>query len=312
MQEKPHRLLDRDTARADAQRIFGKHLEALRDIVNYGSNLIPRAYASGKEQLADLVVCSVLLKQVVGMTDAVEALLSEGTAQGAHLPARAAFEASLYLEWMLVSDTANKAAHYYVANVRHERMWAQRAIKGTDEQLRFKVIQDTLGYDLNEVHPELEKAASALKDETDQILAQKEFAPIEAAFIQWRKQSKRKHDPNWYQLLGLQNLREIAGTLKRLPEYELLYSAGSRIVHAAAYKDHVRLGQKQATLKPIRNLEGVSILLSLVYGVAFRTYQRVLGFYRPDELKALSKKYAEDWRQLIQGVPTLKITYDKK
>jgi hypothetical protein len=307
--EKPHRLLDRETARADAQRIFGKHLEVLRDLVNYGSNLIPRAYASSKEQLADLVVCSVLLKQVVGMTDSVEALLTEGTALGAHLPARAAFEASVYLEWMLVSDTANKAAHYYVANVRHEKMWAQRAIKGTDQQLHFKVVQDTLGYDLNEVHPELEQAAIALKDETDQILAQKEFAHIEAAFVE--RKGNKKHDPNWYVLLGPKNLREIADTLKRLPEYELLYSAGSRIVHAAAYKDHVKLGQKQATLKPIRNLEGISTLLSLVYGVAFRTYQRVLGFYRRDELPALSKKYVEDWRQAIQAVPNLTIKYDK-
>src|SRR5690349_613502 len=110
--EQPHALLDREAAIRDVARALGKHLELLRDMTNYGSNLVVRAYHSSPMGMSDLVVCGVLLKQVVAMLDSVEVLLSAGTAHGAHLPARAAFEASAYLEWILVSDSDRKARCY--------------------------------------------------------------------------------------------------------------------------------------------------------------------------------------------------------
>jgi hypothetical protein len=105
---------------------FKPQLDLLVQMTNYASNLVLRAYSSkrSKKELHDLIVCHVLLKQVAVMLDSIEILAKAGAIPAAWVPARVAFEASLYLEWMLQADGPEKAAYYYVANVRAEKVWA--------------------------------------------------------------------------------------------------------------------------------------------------------------------------------------------
>ena len=138
MPESPHpAILNREEAKGHTHEHFAPQLVLLRDLANYGSNLVIRAFASSPKKMADVVLCGVLLKQIVAMLDAVEVLLSAGVAQAAYLPARAAFEASLYMDWILVGDSERKAQCYIVSNFRDERKWASRAINGTPEEVEL-------------------------------------------------------------------------------------------------------------------------------------------------------------------------------
>src|ERR1700761_5313965 len=122
MPEHPHAgLLDRLRSIELIQTHYGPQLELLTQMVNYGSNLIPRAFASSSKGLADVIVCYGLLKQFVCMLDAMDILLRAGSVHASFVPGRAAFEASVYLQWMLVSDLQKKATHYYVGNLRSEK-----------------------------------------------------------------------------------------------------------------------------------------------------------------------------------------------
>lgn len=115
MPESPHpAILNREEAQGHAREHFSPQLALLRDLANYGSNLVIRAFNSSPKKMEDAVICGVLLKQIVAMLDAVEVLLSAGVAQAAFLPARAAFEASLYLDWILLGDSERKAQCYIV------------------------------------------------------------------------------------------------------------------------------------------------------------------------------------------------------
>ena len=97
MREIPHQgILNREESQAVVEKRLTKQVELLQDLANYGSNLVIRAYDSSPKKMAEIVVCGVLLKQVVAMIDASEVLLSAGCSHATFLPARTAFEASIY------------------------------------------------------------------------------------------------------------------------------------------------------------------------------------------------------------------------
>ena len=133
--EKPSQaILGIDEAQKAVDEHFKDQVLLLRDLADYGSNLVLRSFNSSDKQMGAMITCGVLLKQIVAMLDAIHILASVGAVRAAFLPARAAFEASIYLDWMLFSDTQKKARYYMVSNYRDERLWANRTIKGTSEE----------------------------------------------------------------------------------------------------------------------------------------------------------------------------------
>lgn len=308
MLEKPHPIiLNRDEPRAVAEQHFSKQTELLRDIVNYGSNLIVRAFQSSPKKMSETVVCGVLLKQIVAMVDAVEVLLVSGCGHASFLQARTAFEASIYLDWILLADSERRATRYIVANFRDERLWAARVISGTEEEAIFSRIANTLGLDVHANRPTLALDANNHLIEVNRILAQPELQPIDQEFT--AKRARKKRDPQWYQLDGLDSFKQVADKVGRLPEYEFFYSKGSQVSHTGTYKDHIRFFDGQVRFKPIRHLADFNMLLNFVVSICLGTYMKVLKQYRPGELEAFSKKYLEDWRDPFQNVVSLKCEF---
>jgi hypothetical protein len=311
MREKPLAgILNREEAAKHADEHFRDQIALLRDLADYGSNLVVRAFNSSQKDLAAIVVCGVLLKQVVAMLDSVYALVSAGMVHAAFLPARAAFEASMYLDWVLFSDTERKATAYIVSNFRDERLWAQRAIKGTPEATVFESISKSFGLDIHARRPTLAGDAKKHLAEVNRILAQKEFAAMDKEF-NLAKGKKKKYDLEWYQLCRAKSIRQVAEQAGRLGEYEFFYAKGSQITHTASYKDHIRFTKGQVVhFKPIRHLREIDTLLNFTVATALRTFQHTLKFYRYGELPAFSKKYVEDWRNPFLSVK--KVTYNSE
>ncbi len=307
MLEKPHpAILNRDEPIAVAAEHFAKQTALLRDLANYGSNLIIRAFDSSPKKMAEVVVCGVLLKQGVAMVDAVEVLLTAGCGHASFLPARTAFEASIYADWILQADSEKRATRYIVANFRDERLWTARVTPGTVEEAAFTQIANNLGLDIHAKRPTLAADATTHLAEVDRILAQPELLAVDLEFTAARR--KRKRDPEWYELDGLSSIRQIADKVQRLPEYEFFYSKGSQVAHTGSYKDHIRFSSGQVRFKPIRHLADVNMLLNFVVSNCLATYKRVLSQYRPGELDAYARKYREDWREPFQNVVV--VNYD--
>jgi hypothetical protein len=194
----------------------------------------------------------------------------------------------------LFSDTDRKAKCYIVSNYRDERSWAFKVIQGTPEEAAFGQLAKSIGLDIHAKRPTIASEAKKHLAEVNQILAQADFKAIDAEFD--NKRGKRKIDPEWYELVGAKSIRQVADAVGRLVEYELFYSKGSQITHSASYKDHICFTKSRVHFKPIRHLEGIDVLIIFTVCIAIRLFQSVLGYYRPDELKAFSEKYKEDWR----------------
>ena len=303
MKEIPHKaILNREEAKSAAEKYYSKETEILRDLVNYGSNLTVRAFESSPKQIVEVVICGILLKQIVAMVDAAEVLVSSGCGHASFLPARTAFEASIYIDYIFDSDSERRANRYFVGNFRDQRLWASRVIPGTKEEISFTKLSQILGLDIQAHQPGLAAEAKISLAEVEKKLAHPMYAKINQEFITARGSKNR--DNNWYELDGLNSLRKIAEKIGRLPEYEFIYSKGSQVTHTRKYKDHVLFEDEQVRFKTIRHLEDFGLLLSFIVSICVQTYRRIVERYRPGETLAFTKKYLEDWHDpLMNAVP---------
>jgi len=304
MSEPPHPVLhNRKEAAEFVAQHYTPQLNLLTEMVNYASNLIPRAFNSSGKQMRDLMVCFGFLKQFASMLDAAEVLLRAGAVHASFVPARVAFEASIYLEWLLVSDGEKKANYYYVGDIRKERVWGLRAQKATLESSDFLKEIGKIGIDIATNQPGLSADGVKHVANVERILARPEYVGINAAFDAFKKQKGMKHEPEWYKVLGKRSIKDIARELQRLPEYVIYYQQASQVTHSASYKDQLKFKSKGVSAQPLRNLADIHTAFNYGFTTAMHAFHRVLAFYRPDELLAFSLMYATDWRSAFVNIP---------
>lgn len=294
-------ILDRERHKEDARRIYSKQIELLVDLANYGSNLIVRAFDSSKKQLDDVIVICVLLKQVVSMLDSVEVLVSHGIVNPASLQTRCAFEASLYIDFILAGDSEQKARYYYVANLRNKRLWESRYIRGSGDREAFSHVFEYLEGYMAPENPKLVAEINKDIEDIERVLKQDNFVNINEKYEKMRVK-KKKEEAFWYKAYGVQSLRQIAKMVGRLAEYEIFYPAGSEVTHSTSYREHVRFHEGMITFEPIRKLEGADSVLQNIMGIALSSYKSILKYYRSGELSHFKRKYLQDWRDGFQNI----------
>lgn len=312
MKEKEFKLIiDRERHERDAKQYLSKHIELLIDLVNYGSYLIPRVFDASNKKLADIVVIGILLKQVISMMDAVEVLISKGAVSAAILHTRTAFEASLYIDWILKGESDKKAKYYYVSNLRNQRLWALRFKRGTKEEQIF-----------SEAFQHLEKYIETIDIKDIEIKAGEELAKINALLAQNRwneidkefeeKKKGRGVEVYWYKMFGIGSIRQLAKEVGRLAEYDLFYTRSSEIMHSASYRDHIQFGKGTVTFEPIRQLKDINLVLRFITLTAIVCYISILKHYRYGELSHFRRKYKQDWRDEFLNIPNISYNLQTK
>jgi hypothetical protein len=301
-------IIDRDRQENDVKQHFSKHIELLIDFVNYGSNLIPRVFDSSRKKLDDIIVILVLLKQVLSMVDAVEVLVSKGTVTQANMPARTAFEASLYIDWILKDDTERKAKYYYVSNLRSQRLWALRLKTGTVEKeaftKQFQYLEKHIKFD---DMAGIEKQAEEELEKIEDHLNKPNLNSINSEFEK-KKIKNTGAEAYWYRLLGVNSIRQLAVEVGRLGEYDLFYSRSSEVTHTASYRDHVQFNKGAVIFEPIRQLRDINFILRFITLTTISTYVAILKHYRHGELKSFINKYKRDWREAFLHIPSVTYT----
>ncbi len=294
-------LLDRDRTLADVNEHLQPWVRLIRDITNYGTNLVPRCMASSGKKLEDAIVLATLLRQAVAMLDGIEILLSNGAVYVSNLQRRALFESSIYIDWILESDTEKRAAYYYVHNLRRMRIWASRSQPGSPEWQEFSSVVNDFRI---RIHDEVRDSDKTKVLEIDRALSQPKYSAINKEFDELRR--GKRYDSSWYAPLlhrGQRNLGAISRVVGRESQYRLLYSGASEVMHASNYGHHVKFADGKLTLFPIRLLQGFEIVLSFSLSTAIHTYMTVLKKYRPDELSNFGRKYLENWQNEFRNMP---------
>jgi hypothetical protein len=304
MKEKPYpEILDRHMVHVHLQEHFGGTFELAREIVDYGSNLIPRSFVSSDRHIHDIVIIGALLQHAVTMLDAVEILVSQGAVYAAFVQARSLFETRLYISWILQKDTVRRAHQYFVWHRRDELLWAKRAIPGTPEHTKFRKACAGLLTNPN-VEKDVQEAATQVEEIT-RILADVDFREINAEFDRLKKPDK-DHDVHWYQPWGPNSLSDMASRLGLSGEYVVFYTLFSKATHCSGFRRHVNIEKNGLYFQPIRHPEGISTVLNISLSYAIDIYRMVLERYRSDELPAFSRKYQKEWQSRFRNIPTEK------
>ena len=212
------------------------------------------------------------------------------------------FEASVYIEWMLAGDRENKAAYYYVHNLRRLRLWAMRVQSGTTESASFKEIMDKAGLPLDGT---LGDEGKSQVREIDRVLSQARFVTIRDEFLDWKKQNRRR--PSWYSPLGVTDLRNMAIKVNKEPLYVFIYGPGSEVMHASNYGQHIQFQSGRITFYSIRHPKDFSKTVRLTATIAIDILMKILREYREGECSRFGQKYVEKWQHAFRNIPELKI-----
>jgi hypothetical protein len=256
MKELPHNiLLDRDLYSALVKEHFSDSLSLLEELVNYGSNLIPRCFDSSEKKLHDVVILINFVKQAVSLLDSIHILASKGATTSCFLSLRSLFEINIYLDWIFKKDTERRGSLYFVWELRNQLFWFMSYKKGSREHDVHKIdMRDTgIGADLKGLDQEFVDAEiQSLKEKLSTL----ECAEINREFDNMKKEKLR--DRNWYVPEGINNFREMARNVGKEGKYKVFYLSYSAFTHGLTFNKQVRFSDHRVVFEPIRNLTGIS------------------------------------------------------
>ncbi len=294
MSDSHKHVLDREAAIEHAGK-FNKSLSLLNEIIDYGTNLILRAYKDSPKDEKAACLIFVFLRQFLVHLDGVAILLSSGNTNTARLQLRSLWEISIVVQWILAKDTESKIRHFLVANFRKEKQAHSIAMSESPEAKKYPNLADFLNAS--------EKLVKRIPDQMrflKEYLAQHDLAPIDAKFEKYYLE--RDYDEDWYVVYGRPSvsrisLRKIAKDVGRENEYRL-YSYYSQEAHGSDLWRCIKLRPgKESTMTPLRDASETNDVLVVAVPLAARLYEMILMEYRPNEATDNFQRKLKEWKQ---------------
>ena len=303
------KLLDRDFARVAAKELIDLACPVLRELVNHGTNVFMRCQAETRDGQEDehLPIFSLYL-HVLEMTDGIEELLRASCVNPAVPLVRSSFEAVLAMEYILEGDYRRRAFAWMVGYAHTRLDSYERFDPSTRKGKGFAqaIANDKV---LNQISfpPEVDPKRAA--DSMRQLLAKPQYQEAEANY-QGCKKGKKGGAPQWFSLFGgPSNLRDLAISLRRGAEYEILYRQWSAVAH----------GHDVSRFLVPADTGGEASIYSLRHAkellqVAFYAAHNMLGAtealirkFRPGEKDSLARWYIREVRAPLQKLPRIQV-----
>lgn len=296
------KLLYREYAKVDAKELIDLACPLLRELVNHGTNVFMRCQAEAHDGQADehVPIFSSYL-HVLEITDGVEELLSESCVNPAVPLVRSSFEAVLGIKYILERDYRRRAFAWMVGYAHAKLDFYERFDPATSKGKSFAeaIADDEV---LNQINLPPEADPKAAADNMRQLLAKPQYQDAEAEYQQRKKRMKRV--PQWWFSLfgGPSNLRDLAISLRRGAEYEILYRQWSAIAHGLDVARFLapRDTAGEASIYSLRN--GKELPQIALYAATYMldaTRALILRF-RPGERESLGRWYLRDVRTPFQ------------
>lgn len=300
-------ILDRSLFRVQIKEAFSEQINLLEQIVNYGTNLVPRCYNSSDRKIKDIVAVLSFLKHAVTSLDAISILSREGSTLSCFPHIRSLFEIDLYLRWIFQKNYDRRGTAYFVWNIRRKRYWARCYLNGTAEQTAHSAHME--GALLENVSvPYNQKEIQKVVDHETARLSNPELASVNDLF-----ESRMAHsgkDVEWYKPFGVNSIRDMAKQLGDEGTYKVFYTKYSQLTHGQSFEQqlHFDTANSVVVFDHIRTLQSIDEVFQMTLSFAFGIFRTVLEKYRPDELNAFNRKYMEEWQKPFMSIP--KITKD--
>lgn len=299
-------LLDPTYACAEVRRVFTPQLETARAMADYGSQLFKRAFFTRERtKIDDLIVIGALFRHFLSCFDGCVLCLESGAVGSAEIIARAQFEAWLYMCWMLNGDRARWARQYLVYDLRQEREWNVKLVRGDEANIQhMQEWRETFGTE-HEVPDSIVERAGDRVRAIDRFLARPPYDQIN----DWFHAAKRKSRPlDWYKV-GPNAPSSLADMAKRLghgANYRIIYRQLSYKTHSSRSSGALKIGSEGAIVEPVRHLGDFEFAFTVTTQLALMTFRLVLTEFRHEELDRFGRGYLERWRASLR-VPDVTI-----
>lgn len=303
MPDEPHGgILDRSLFQETIRQSFSEQLDLLEQLVNYGTNLIPRSFDSSKKQIPETIALLSFLKHGVTSIDAIHILAAKGATLSCFPHIRSLFEIELYLKWLFEEDYERRATAYFVWNLRKERYWSLCYLQGSPEQAAHEQhMRGSLGEHVT-MHASQEEITKAIDHETRR-LNMPELSEVNAMFEKSVKSSGR--DVEWYRPFGVTSIRDMAIKLGMEGMYKVFYASYSQATHGLSlgHQVHFDAPKGEIIFDHIRSLQSLDEVFRMTFSYTIGIYPLVLERYRRGELDAFKVKYSTEWRRTIHSIP---------
>lgn len=290
-----HPLLDPPFARTLVDQHLQRQVQALRDAVTYGSNLLLRLFKASWTDAGEAAGLGGLTRHAIMMADAASLALEGGAVPAATAIARGVVEARIGIAWMLRQGVTRWGRQFYVSTLRAERRWYRRLLAGTSEHLEYVAAhQQAYGEAPSIIDSDIIDATDVVGT-IDKLLVLKEYVEINGYFeAVLQRSADRQHrasEPEWYRA-GPGAPNSVANMAERIGlkvEYLNAYRHTTEFSHGVHPHSHVRgLGEgTSAEIVPIRDLGGFGTALNILVANLVCVYKDLVEQYRLDEGRAL-------------------------
>ena len=296
-------LLDRQEAVTAAAPLIQVACPLLRELVNHASWAFRRcdsasdAHGAENEDLAAFV----LYRHLIELTDGIEVLFSASCVNAAVPTIRAAFEASLSLDFILREDYTRRSLAWTCAYV-HDRIDAHERLDAktkAGDQFAKTFESEMGGRPLSAYDADVPVAA--LRG----LLARDQFRDLDAEYLKLRKQLNRA--PDWFRLVGVKNRRALARAVGRESEYLSLYSEWSGFSHASDAASYITAGrsEREAAFWGVRSPEHMPHRAFFSAYWLLRATRQMLGHFRAGE--SLKSWYVREVQTPFFGLQQLRV-----
>lgn len=302
-----HMVLDPTYAREVVGRHLQPHLDAAREVVAYGADLLLRCFFSMDRTIGNVMVVGVLFRQAVAALDAFVLCLENGAVDAAEVHSRGALEASLSIDWVLKQGKEAWGRRIWIYSLRQNLQWARKLIPGRPEYDGYMAGRAEMGVPARNPNDEELKKHLEAEAEILEKLSEDEFREMNAEFEAYAQ--KRGHEADWFRpgKDGVSSVYKIAEKLGRLNEYDTFYRSLSYSVHGSHAIKSLIFEPGRIGVEPIRDFEGFATTFGIGINTALSVYATMFGEYRPDERKGFSRKYLDEWRGRLRDLPEIEI-----
>jgi hypothetical protein len=206
----------------------------------------------------------------------------------------------LYIHWILSQGKERWGRQLYVYNLRQEREWARRMLRGTPEfQAMNQAWNSAYGSNWNPADEAIRSAEQVIADVSG-LLRTEDYREISGWFDV--RHEKLGYDPDWYKPgpNAPRSLYALATKLDRKVEYTVLYKSFSDHAHGSRTNTAFRVrGEGLVGIQPVRALLDFPFVFSITASLIIRAYGRLLDEYRPAEQRQFSETIVQKWRERL-------------
>ena len=285
-------LLDRDMAIESASGLIGIARPALREIINYSTNAVPRCIKevpSSKDDTDVYVAPFVLFRHSIEVTDAIEVGLSRSCVAPMTPLLRSSFETALSLKYIFETDERRRSLAWLCGDT-HQRLRWRKVVQTRNVSPAFSaMIEDE--FVRNVVEPEIQRLQAALD--------KPHMRKVVSAY-----QNQTRSYPHWYSLFGGPiNLRALAEHLGWRDYYDLCYRLWSSDVHATGGVNRTfKLTEGRQTIDPIRYPGKLLEVASYAGSFLLDALATMTNRFRPTEEASREAWYKSEVRPAMERI----------